>query len=66
MAAVSRDTLDESAFSHPLPTVFWRDKRFFNYLYTSFNDQPTAAPAASPRLSYILHIIIIIYVYARV
>jgi len=64
MAAVSRDTLDESAFSHPLPTVFWRDKRFFNYLYTSFNDQPAAAPAATPPpLSYILHIIII-YVYA--
>jgi len=61
MAAVSRDTLDESAFSHPLPTVFWRDKRFFNYLYTSFNDQPAAAPAATSRFSYI-HIIII-YVY---
>lgn len=51
--------LDESAFSHPLPTVFWRDKRFFNYLYTSFNDQPAAAHAATPRLSYVLHIIII-------
>jgi hypothetical protein len=46
-----RDTLDESAFSHPLPTVFWRDKRFFNYLYTYFNDHlPVAQPATKSPL----------------